>query len=54
MMMDWREAAGYAGRLIEESSWSRTVYSYAKAALLLQLGERGTAAERRQAAELLK
>ncbi|XP_068633481.1 tetratricopeptide repeat protein 39B-like isoform X2 [Battus philenor] len=54
MMMDWRGAAGFAGRLIEESSWSRTVYSYAKAALLLQLGEKGTPAERRQAADLLK
>ncbi|CAK1588763.1 unnamed protein product [Parnassius mnemosyne] len=54
MMMDWREAAGFAGRLIEESSWSRTVYSYARAALLLQLGDKATKIERRQAAELLK
>ncbi|KAL0852117.1 hypothetical protein ABMA28_000357 [Loxostege sticticalis] len=54
LLMDWREAALYAGKLIEESSWSRTVYSYTRAAMLLQLGERLTAAERQQCNELLR
>ncbi|XP_028173581.1 tetratricopeptide repeat protein 39B-like [Ostrinia furnacalis] len=54
LMMDWREAALYAGKLIEESSWSRTVYSYTRAAMLLQLGDKLTAAERQQCNELLR
>ncbi|XP_045542220.1 tetratricopeptide repeat protein 39B isoform X2 [Papilio machaon] len=53
MMMDWRTAAEFAGRLIEESSWSRTMYCYAKAALLLQLGEDCTSAERNHVTDLL-
>ncbi|XP_013179277.1 PREDICTED: tetratricopeptide repeat protein 39B-like isoform X1 [Papilio xuthus] len=54
MMMDWRTAAEFAGRLIEESTWSRTMYCYAKAALLLQLGEECTSAERNHVVDLLK
>lgn len=51
--MDWREAGVYAGKLIEESSWSRTVYSYTKAAMLLQQ-DRLTTQERQQCNELLR
>ncbi|XP_013133396.1 PREDICTED: tetratricopeptide repeat protein 39B-like isoform X4 [Papilio polytes] len=54
MMMDWRTAAEFAGRLIEESSWSRTMYCYAKAALLLQMGEDCTSDERNHITDLLK
>ncbi|XP_013189458.1 tetratricopeptide repeat protein 39B [Amyelois transitella] len=54
LMMEWREAAVYAHKLIEDSSWSRTIYSYTKAAMLLQLGDRLTAAERQQCQELLR
>ncbi|XP_049885028.1 tetratricopeptide repeat protein 39B-like [Pectinophora gossypiella] len=39
LMMEWQAAADYASKLIEESSWSRTVYSYTKAAMLLQLDD---------------
>ncbi|CAG9781916.1 unnamed protein product [Diatraea saccharalis] len=54
LMMEWRDAALYAGKLIEESSWSRTVYSYTKAAMLLQLGDKITAPERQHCNELLR
>lgn len=52
--MEWRQAASYANRLMEESSWSRTIYTYTKAALLLQLGDAMTPAERQQCNELMR
>lgn len=54
LMAQWREAAVYADKLIEESSWSKTIYSYTKAAMLLQLGERMTSSERLQCSDLLR
>lgn len=35
---EWREASMYADRLLNESRWSRTIYSYQKAAMLCMLG----------------
>lgn len=37
LKMEWRNASWFANKLIEESSWSRTIYSYSKAAMLLQI-----------------
>ncbi|XP_073953356.1 tetratricopeptide repeat protein 39B-like [Choristoneura fumiferana] len=54
LKMEWRQAASYANRLMEESSWSRTIYTYTKAALLLQLGDAMTPAERQQCTELMR
>ncbi|XP_047040838.1 tetratricopeptide repeat protein 39B-like [Helicoverpa zea] len=53
LKMDWREAALYANKLIEESSWSRTIYSYSKAAMLLQLNDI-TSAEKQQCNDLMR
>lgn len=54
LQVDWREAAGFANILVEESSWSKTIYSYSKAALLLQLDDVITASEKLQCNELLR
>lgn len=40
--MEWREAASFAGKLMDQSSWSRTIYSYSKASMLLQLDNLNT------------
>ncbi|XP_055378468.1 tetratricopeptide repeat protein 39B-like [Condylostylus longicornis] len=37
LKLDWRESSLYAGFLVEGSRWSRTIYSYQKAAVLLML-----------------
>lgn len=52
--MEWRQAASFANILIEESSWSRTIYSYSRAAMLLQLDEDMKIHERTQASDLLR
>lgn len=36
---EWREASMYADRLLQESRWSRAIYSYQKAAMLCMLGD---------------
>lgn len=37
LRLDWREASLYATYLVENSKWSRTIYSYQKAAVMLML-----------------
>jgi len=37
LKLDWREAILFASYLVEDSKWSRTMYSYQKASLLLML-----------------
>ncbi|XP_075990891.1 tetratricopeptide repeat protein 39B-like isoform X2 [Anticarsia gemmatalis] len=54
LTMNWREAATYAHKLIEESSWSRTIYSYSRAALLLELGDDITPNEKLQCDNLMR
>lgn len=39
IQMDWTTASEYAGRLLKESKWSRTIYSYQRASLLLMHDE---------------
>lgn len=51
--MDWRESASYAGKLIDESSWSRTIYSYSRAAMLLELDDI-TPSEKQQCTDLMR
>lgn len=38
LKQNWRESWKYAGYLLAESKWSRTIYSYQKASLMLMLG----------------
>ncbi|XP_048004957.1 tetratricopeptide repeat protein 39B-like [Leguminivora glycinivorella] len=54
LKMDWRQAAVYANKLMEESSWSRTIYTYTKAALMLQLGDELKLGERQQCNDLMR
>ncbi|XP_059491275.1 tetratricopeptide repeat protein 39B-like isoform X2 [Neocloeon triangulifer] len=42
---DWRTAASFAERLVQESRWSKTVYMYQKASMLAMLGDNLTADE---------
>ncbi|XP_063219648.1 tetratricopeptide repeat protein 39B-like [Bacillus rossius redtenbacheri] len=51
---DWREASVYAGFLLEESRWSKTIYSYQKAAILIMLGENMTAEEKSEIENLMR
>lgn len=37
LRLDWREAILYASYLVENSKWSRTIYSYQKACLMCHL-----------------
>lgn len=37
LRLDWREASLYATYLVEQSKWSRTIYSYQKAAVMLMI-----------------
>ncbi|CAB3225308.1 unnamed protein product [Arctia plantaginis] len=53
LQMNYREAASYANRLIEQSSWSKTIYSYSKASLLLQLDDEITPLEKQQCNDLM-
>lgn len=38
LQLNWRESSSYASYLLDGSKWSRTIYSYQKAAVLLMLG----------------
>ncbi|XP_055922377.1 tetratricopeptide repeat protein 39B-like isoform X2 [Eupeodes corollae] len=39
LKLDWRESSLYATYLVEKSKWSRTIYSYQKAAVLLMIDD---------------
>nr|CAD7587280.1 unnamed protein product [Timema genevievae] len=51
---EWREASTYASRLLEESRWSRTIYSYQRAAFLSMLEKTEYDADNRGLVLLLK
>ncbi|KAJ8737169.1 hypothetical protein PYW07_000440 [Mythimna separata] len=53
LKMDWRESAAYASKLIDQSSWSKTIYSYSRAAMLLELDDI-TSSERKQCTDLMR
>ncbi|XP_069693865.1 tetratricopeptide repeat protein 39B-like [Periplaneta americana] len=50
----WREASNYADRLLHESRWSRTIYSYQKAAMLSMLGDDLSLDERTEIESLMR
>ena len=37
LQLNWKEAAKYANYLLNESYWSRTIYSYQTAAILYMM-----------------
>lgn len=39
LKLDWRESSLYATYLVEKSKWSKTIYSYQKAAVLLMIDD---------------
>ena len=51
---EWREASKYADWLLQESRWSRTIYSYQKAAMLSMLGEEMSLDDRSEVENLMK
>ncbi|PSN57871.1 Tetratricopeptide repeat protein 39B [Blattella germanica] len=51
---EWREASKYADWLLHESRWSRTIYSYQKAAMLIMLGEDMSLDERTEVESLMR
>lgn len=51
--LEWKEAGKYASRLLEENKWSRTIYSYQRAAVM-SMCDNKTASEKETIANLLK
>jgi hypothetical protein len=52
---DWRESILYASYLVENSKWSRTMYSYQKASLMIMLDPKElTSSEKRTIEQLLR
>lgn len=51
---DWKEASLYAGYLLTDSKWSRTIYSYQKASILLMMEESLSRDERQEISQLMK
>ncbi|KAF4527043.1 hypothetical protein B566_EDAN001591 [Ephemera danica] len=51
---DWRQAAAFAGMLVDESRWSKTIYSYQKGAMLSMLGDALSEDDRKEIDGLMK
>lgn len=55
MKLDFREAILYSSYLVENSKWSRTMYSYQKASLMLMLDPRDlSSSEKRTIDQLMR
>lgn len=55
LKLDWREAILFASYLVEDSKWSRTMYSYQKASLMLMLDPKDlSTSEKRTIDQLLR
>lgn len=52
--LNWRQAAFYADNLIQQSRWSRTIYTYQKAAMLSMLEDSMTPEEKRQVEQCMR
>lgn len=52
--LDWREANLYATLLLDNSKWSRTIYSYQKAGIMLMMADRLTDSERQTVEHLMR
>ncbi|KAL0103336.1 hypothetical protein PUN28_017546 [Cardiocondyla obscurior] len=53
LMQQWNKAVTYAGMLANESNWSRTIYLYQKAAILLMLKPSLWSSEKQQVDNLM-
>lgn len=51
---DWRQACLYAGYLVMDSKWSRTIYSYQKASILIMLGDVLSEEEKQEVEKLMR
>lgn len=54
IQLNWREASLYATYLLENSKWSRTIYTYQKAVIQLMMADRLTDSELRGVEQLMR
>lgn len=54
IQMNWRQAIVYCVKLLDESNWSRTIYCYENAAIMLQLADNLTQTESKIASSHFK
>lgn len=54
MKMNWKEALTYSTYLLDESRWSRSLYSYQKAAILCMMKSELSDSEKQQINVLMK
>ncbi|KAL0277048.1 UNVERIFIED_CONTAM: hypothetical protein PYX00_004469 [Menopon gallinae] len=54
LKQNWRESCKYAGYLLADSKWSRTIYSYQKASLMLMLGKNLSRDEKNEIETLMR
>lgn len=55
LKLDWREAVLYSSYLVENSKWSRTMYTYQKASLMCMLNPKElTSSEKRKITNLMQ
>ncbi|CAG9864886.1 unnamed protein product [Phyllotreta striolata] len=52
--MEWKQAVYYSSQLVEHSRWSRTMYSYQKAALLCMMKDTLTSSEKEEIDKLMR
>lgn len=52
--LDWKQAGVFATHLLEGSRWSRTMYSYQKAIIILMSSEEHTKSEKVVIQNLMK
>ncbi|XP_055686417.1 tetratricopeptide repeat protein 39B-like [Lutzomyia longipalpis] len=53
LRQQWREGLLYASNLLDHSRWSRTIYTYQKAAILMQIPEEDLTPDERRSIEFL-
>lgn len=54
LSQNWRESCTFAGYLVDNSKWSRTIYSYQKASQLIMLGSCISRDEKNEVENLMK
>lgn len=54
VVQDWEQAHRYADMLLKESKWSRTIYSYQKASVMLMRYDELTAEEKNEVHQLMR
>lgn len=54
LKLDWREAILYASYLVENSKWSRTIYTYQKAVIMLMIQNQLSPTEHKTVEQLMR